>query len=159
MRPPKYPLEPLADLRDKKVGEASLELAKAVCTRDAAQRKKLTSERNRDAHGEAAARVRSAEAEALARGELRVADLAQADAWEGRVAAERQALASDLVRASAEEAGARVAQERAFDEVASRKAEAQLVAKDRARWQEVLRKRVDAKEEEASAEAWRPSKS
>jgi hypothetical protein len=159
MRPPKYPLEPLAELRDKKVDEAALDLAVATRARAAAQRKKLASEQKCEAHGAAAAHVRGAESLALARGELRVADLAHAEAWEARIAAERDALVSDVDRACAEEAGARVREKRALDDVASRKAEAQLVTKDRARWQEVLRKRADAKDEEASSEAWRPPKS
>jgi hypothetical protein len=156
MRPPKYPLEPLVELRDKRVDEAASDLAVAARDRDAAERKRLASEQRRTAHAAAAERVRGAEAEALARGDLNVAHLAHADAWEARIALEREALTSDVERARAETASACVAEARALEDVVSRKTEAQVVAKDRARWGEVERRRAEARDEEASSEAWRP---
>jgi hypothetical protein len=158
MRPPKYPLEPLAELRDNRVDEAVGDLAVATRERDAAERSRLAAEQRRHAHAAAAQRVRGAEAEALARGELNAAHLAHADAWEARITAEREALASDACRARAEEATARAGEERALGELASREAEAQVVAKDRARWDGAQRRRVEARDEEASSEAWRPTK-
>jgi hypothetical protein len=158
MRHPKYPLEPLSALRDKKVDEAVGVLATATGEHESSNRKRLQSETRRDAHGAAAERVRSAEEKALERGELCAADLAHADAWEHRISEERHALSSEVDRVRVEEAGARAAQERACADLASRKADAQLVAKDRARWQEAIRKREESAEEEAASEAWRPSK-
>ena len=158
MRPPKYPLEPLAELRDNRVDEAVADLAVATRERGAAERSRLASEQKRQAHAAAAERVRCAEAEALARGELRAAHLAHAGAWEDRITAEREALASEVCRARGEEAAARAGEERALGELASREAEAQVVAKDRARWEGAQRRRLEARDEEASSEAWRPSK-
>jgi hypothetical protein len=158
MRPRKYPLEPLAELRARRVDEAVGDLAAATRERDAAERRRLAAEREREAHDVGVERVRSAEAEALAQGGLRAADMAQAAAWEARVGAERDALASGVERARGEEAGARAGEGRAIDEVASRRAEARVVANDQARWDGVERKRAEAREEEASSEAWRPAK-
>ena len=158
MRPPKYPLEPLAELRDRRVDEAVGELAKALRDREEAERARQAQERDGRAHAAAADRIRRAEGEVMGHGGLRAADLAQAAAWEARIAAEKEALASGIARARADEAAATGQERRALDEVAARKAQAQVVAKDRARWDAARRKRVDAREEEASAEAWRPPK-
>ncbi|MDP9000041.1 MAG: hypothetical protein M3O46_08020 [Myxococcota bacterium] len=159
MRPPKYPLEPLVELRDKKVDEAVGNLAARARERDAAKLRRDAVEQKREAHESAAEQVRAAEAKALARGELRVLDLGHADAWESRVAAEQQTLASDVENAHAEEERARAAEEAARGDLASRSADAHVVAEDRTRWRDALRRRADSKEEEASSEARRPSKS
>ncbi len=159
MRPPKYPLEPLAELRDRKVDEAVGALAEATRERDAAERQRFASEGDRRAHVAAAERVRCAEAQALAEGGLQAADLAQAAAWEARMATEREAIASAVERAREEEAAARAGEATALHAVALRKAEAGVVAKDRARWEDARRKRAEARDEEASCEAWRPAKS
>jgi hypothetical protein len=155
MRPPRYPLEPLAQLRQDQVEAAVRGLAAAVAGRDAAERVRSGAEQRRQAHQAAAAHVRDAEGEALARGELRAADLARAGAWEVRVASERDALASDLERAAGAEARARAVEEKARGEVAERKAGAEVVAADQTRWREALRKKGEAKEEEAAEEAFR----
>jgi hypothetical protein len=159
MRPPKYPLESLADLRDKRVERALGDLSAAVTERDAAERGRLASEEECRAHAEAAGRIRGAEREALGRGELRAADLAHAGAWEARMASERQELSSAADRARAHEESARAGEDRARGEVMSRRAEAQTIAKDRARWRSAQQKGAAEKEEEALSEAWRPSKS
>ncbi|HXN30327.1 MAG TPA: hypothetical protein VN894_00640 [Polyangiaceae bacterium] len=159
MRPPKYPLEPLAELRHRNVDQAVRALAEATRARDTAERKVLASERDRQAHGAAAESVRRVEAQALAEGGLRAADLARAAAWEARIATEREAMTSAVGRARDEEADARAGEVRALDAVASRNAEAKVVAKDRARWDGAQRKRAEGREEEAACEAWRPAKS
>jgi hypothetical protein len=156
MRPPKYPLEPLAELREKKADDAVRGLATAVARADAARRERTTAEARRDEHRDAAERLRQDEARALSRGELCVADLARADAWEVRVAGEREALASTARSARSTEAQAREIEQQARAHVAARRAEADAVAKDRARWTDRLQRRVDAKEEEDASEAWRP---
>jgi hypothetical protein len=155
MRPPRYALEPLAKLRDEKVDEAARGLATAVRERDAAERTRRAAETRREAHEAAATEVRATEREALQRGELRAVDLALADGWEVRVAAERATLVADVERAGAAESRAREAESQAQRQVAERQADAQVIAKDRARWQDAVRKRVEAKEEEEAAEAYR----
>jgi hypothetical protein len=156
MRPPRYPLEPLAKLREDQADAAVRGLAVAVAGRAAAERDRRTVEQRRDAYEAAAARVRDAEGEALARGELRVGDLARAGAWETRVASEGAMMASTVERALGSETRAREAEQAAQGEVATRKAGAEVVGVDRARWHDALRKKTDAREEEAAEEAFRP---
>jgi len=155
MRPRRYPLEPLAELRAGQVDAAVRGLATAVAAHDAAERDRRTAERVRDDHAAVAAGVRAAEREALARGELRVGDLAVAGAWEVRIASEGQAMASAVDRTRGVETRARDAEQGAQGTVAARKADAEVVVADRARWQDALRKKVEAKEEEAAEEAFR----
>jgi hypothetical protein len=158
MRPPKYPLEPLAELREKKADEALGELAAARRARDSAERERLAFEQKCRGHEAAVDRARRAETEALARGDLRAADLARAGAWEMRVDSERRALAAELDRARASEAGARAGEDHAGREAASRQAEAQVVANDRTRWQDGMQKRLEARDEIAASEASRPAR-
>jgi hypothetical protein len=155
MRPPRYALEPLAKLREKKADEAARELAGAVAGRDAAERGRRAAEQRRDSHEAAAARVRQAERGALERGELRAADLARADGWEHRVGAEGRAIAAELDRARTAETRAREAEESSRAELAAREADARVIEKDRARWQDERRKRAETREEEEAAEAYR----
>jgi hypothetical protein len=156
MRPPRYPLEPLAKLREDQVDTAVGGLAAALARRGAAERERRAAEQRQDAHEEAAAQVREAEHDALARGELHAADLARAGAWEARVASEREALAANVGRALGGEAQARAAERTSQEEVAARQAAAEVVAADRARWDEALRKKAETKEDEAAEEAFRP---
>jgi hypothetical protein len=155
MRPPRYPLEPLAKLREDQADAAVRGLAVAVAGRDTAERERRATEQRRDAHEAAAALVREAEGEALARGELCVGDLARAGAWETRVASEGQTMASAVERAQGAETHAREVEQSAQGEVATRKAGAEVVGADRARWHDALRKKADAREEEAGEEAFR----
>jgi hypothetical protein len=155
VRTQKYPLELSVELREKKVHEAAGALERASRERDRAERQKAQSQQRCDAHGAAATRVRISEQEALSRGRLRVADLSRTAAWEMRVAREGEALAGELSGARAEEANARAAEIRAQEQVASRRSESQLVVNHRTRWRDGQRKRVEAKEEEGSEEAWR----
>jgi hypothetical protein len=155
MRPPRYPLEPLAKLREDQAEAAVRGLAKAVAGRDAAERARRSAEERRNAHEAAAERVRRGELEALGRGELRAGDLARAGAWETRVATEGEAMASEVIQARGVEALARDAEHAARTEVATRKAGAQVVDADRARWRDGLRRKAEAKEEEAAEEAFR----
>jgi hypothetical protein len=101
-------------------------------------------------------RVRRVERGALARGELSAADLSRAASWEVRVTQEGHELASGLSEALADEARARNTERRAQEEVELRKTGTELVVNHRARWREGLRKRLEANEEEACGEAWRP---
>ena len=155
MRPPKYPLEPLARLRAQKVDEAARVLAGAVTRRETAERVRLGAEQRRASQEEEAKGVRDVEAEELLRGHLRVADLARAGAWEVRVASDREKLALALTRAREEEGKAHEGEKEARESVAAKRADAEVVEKDAARWREGVRKRAETKEEDAASEAWR----
>lgn len=155
---PKYPLEPLAELREKKAEAAALELAEAVRKREAAAGTLRVAELRREGHAQAVAALRKSEQGALGRGELRARDLARADAWGIRVAAERQSLAGAVDHARASEATARGKERDAQGTVAARRADAQVVSGHRARWNDDARRRLEAREEEASSEAWRPKR-
>jgi hypothetical protein len=158
MRPPRYALEPLAKVREERVDEAVRGLAQAVAGREAAERSRRAAEAHRETHESAAATTREAERQALERGELRAEDLARAGEWELRVAAERAALLATEERALAAAREARNEEQGARGEVATRKADAGVVEKDRARWVEGQRKRAEAREEEEAAEAYRPKR-
>jgi hypothetical protein len=158
MRPPKYPLQPLAELRKKKVDDAASVAAAATRQHDAAARARLGAQRRCEDYDRVTVRAREAEGDALARGELRAVDLARADTWIVRVSAERTALAAGLEGAREAEAKAKAGESDAQAAVASCRAEAELIARHRADWNEAVRKRVEAKEEEASSEAWRRKK-
>jgi hypothetical protein len=155
MRRPQYPLEPLANVRERQVDDAVRGLASAVSQREAAVSRARAVERAAESHEAAVDGVKRAEREAFGRGELTAADLAHAHAWESRMEAERAALAVEQERARAAETAASEAEDRSREELARRRADADVVAKDRARWETVQRKRDDAKEEEAMAEAFR----
>jgi hypothetical protein len=158
MRPPKYALEPLAQLRDRKVEEAARALAQAVGEREAAEAERARADQARAGHERAVRGARVAERQVLERGELTAADLARADAWEIRVAAERAAHDASLARARDAEARAQAKEQGARELVASRRADAKVVANDRARWQDAQRKRAEARDEEAAAEGRRPKR-
>jgi hypothetical protein len=153
---PKYPLEPLAEMRQQKVEEATAALAGAVRKREAAARALRGAEVRRETAARAASRVRTAELEALTRGELRARDLARAHVWAARTAAEGEALAGVVRRAEAAEVAARDHERDAQGGLATRRAEALLALGHRDRWNEQHRRAVEAREEEASSEAWRP---
>jgi YscO-like protein len=155
---PKYPLEPLAELREKKVESAALELAEAVRKREDVARTLRAAESRRDAQARAVAGLRQSERGALGRGELRARDLARADAWGIRIAAERQSLVGAVDHARSVETTALGQERDARGSVAARRAEAQVVAGHRARWDDDARRRLEAREEEASSEAWRPKR-
>ena len=158
MRRPQYPLEPLANVRERQVDDAVRGLATAVSQREAAARHARSVEQAAESHAAAVDRTKRAEREALGRGELRAADLAHAHAWELRMEAERAALDVEGERARAAESVAGEAEQRSREELARRRADAEVIAKDRGRWEAVQQKRAEAKEEEATAEAFRPKR-
>ena len=155
---PRYPLEPLARVRAGRADEAARALAGTVRVREHASRVVQAAEARRVAHGSAAGAVRERELASLARGDLRAADLARADAWSFRVQAEKAALEGAAERARAEESKAREGEKAAQVTLASRQAEAEVVAGHRQRWQNERSRRLEAREEEASFEAWRPKR-
>jgi hypothetical protein len=156
MRPPRYALEPLARLRRDQADGAVRGLAAAVEARGAQERERLSAEQRRSEHDARVSVARDAEQEALARGELRAADLARGDAWEVRLAAERAAMTADVERRRASEEQARTAEGRARSELAAREADAGVIERDRARWSEQQGRQLEAREEEEAAEAYRP---
>jgi hypothetical protein len=148
MRRPKYTLEPLVELRGRRAGEATKELASAVAGREKAERVRAGAEERRAAHEAQARAVREVESQALASGDLRVADLARADAWELRVASERAKHEGAVSRALEEEGRARESETEARGRAAMTQADAEVVKKDRERWRDTERKRGEAQEEE-----------
>ena len=159
MRPRRYPLDPLARVREIKVDDAARALAEAVRAREeAALRLAQATRRKEDAEAEARA-LREGEQGALERGELTVADLMRADAWGTRVKAEQTELVRREDEAATREDAAQGDESRARVNVAERKADAELVERDRVRWVDGERRRADAKDEEAAADAWRPKQS
>jgi hypothetical protein len=155
MRPPKYPLDPLARLRARRVDEATEELAKTVEAHDRATDARARAEAEAQAHEDEARRTRDAERAALDRGELSVRDLMRGDAWEHRVAAEKAELGARVDRAKTDERRAEDEEQSARAGVARKKADAEVVEKDRARFEDRVKRRADSKEEEAQTEAWR----
>lgn len=153
-RSPKYPLEPLRRHRDHLVDEATAELGDAVEAREAADAERRRAEAARRAAEEEAARTREAERARLERGELRAGDLAQAEAWGVAVARQASELAGEVARAEARLEGARAEEAAARAALAQKKADAQVVEKDQARFAARLRREAEAHEEEAADEIW-----
>lgn len=153
-RNPKYPLEPLREHRDRKVELATAQLGEAVRSREAADDAKRRAEQERVEAAARAAAVRDDEAARLANGELRVADLARAQAWEHATSAEMANLEHAVDRADTEVGAARDREAGARTELAQKKADLDVVAKDRARFDAGVRRAQDANEEESAEEAF-----
>lgn len=153
-RPPKYPLDPLLEHRERRVEAATAELGDAVRARETAEVAKAKAEAERRAEEAKAERTRAAEADLLAKGELRAVDLARAEAWEH---AERSRLA-DLAAAEGRAASivdaARGAEQDARAALAQKKADHDVVTKDEARFIEARKRAQEARDEEAAEEAW-----
>jgi hypothetical protein len=158
MRSPRYPLQPLAKVRQQKVDLATKDLGAAVTTKEASVRARRQADLRREHHAREAALVRDAEREALERGELRAGDLARQDAWALRVATEADALMASTERAQAAEVRARETEREAQAAVVSRTTEARIVETHRSRWDEARRRSEERKEEEAASEGWRPKR-
>lgn len=153
-RNPKYPLEPLREHRDRGVDAATAELGDAIRSREAAEAAQRAAEREkREAEARAVA-VRADEASRLERGELRAVDLARANAWEISAASEIDGLTSAVSAAEARSDEARDAETGARAELAQKKADRDVVAKDEARFHDNARRVRDAAEEEAADEAY-----
>jgi hypothetical protein len=158
MRSSKYRLEPLVSLRDRRVDLATGDLARSVRALDGAGRTRVAAEQAQAEHREAAAGLRAAERTALASGELRVADLAAGEAWGVRVESENQVLQGRADTARAREAKALADERKARTALAERKVDADVVHKDRARFDELQRRASEVRDDEASFEAWRPKR-
>lgn len=153
-RNPKYPLAPLRDHRERSVDAATAQLADAVRACQAADDAKRRAEETRLEAEARAAAVRRAETEHLANGELRVADLARAQAWEHVAGAEIAELGRAIARADDTVIAARVNEGQARAAVAQTKADRDVVAKDEARFDDGVRRAREAAEEEAAEEVF-----
>jgi hypothetical protein len=153
-RPPKYPLEPLLEHRERHVEDATAELGDAVRAREAAEAAKARAEAARREEEERAEQTRAAEADLLAKGELRAVDLARAQAWEHAEQARLADLAAAEGRATSAVDAALGAEQDARATLAQKKADRDVVAKDEARFVDAKRRDQEAREEEAAEEAW-----
>lgn len=153
-RNPKYPLESLREHRDRKVEDATAQLGDAVRVREAADDAKRRAEQERVEAEARAAAVREDEAHRLASGELRVADLARAQAWEHAASAQMADLSKAIERADGQLGVAREREAAVRTELAQKKADLDVVEKDEARFDAGVRRARDASEEEAADEAF-----
>lgn len=153
-RPSKYPLKPLLEHRDRHVDAATAALGTAVRERQAAESAKERAEQDRREEEARARVIREQEAEKLFGGELRVIDLARAEAWE--VAAKAEMARRDAVVRDRTEAvvASRSTELDARGRLAETKADRDVVAKDRDKFVERQRQTAQAAEEEAAEEAW-----
>ena len=153
-----YPRASVLEHRERLADAAKDALARAISEREArraacarAEAEVLRAEATR-------AEVLSQEAARLARGELRADDLVRQGAWEQATLATLAELRKK-VAAAAKLLEDGVAQEReALAELANRKADVDVLEKDRERHFLEERKKAEAREEEESAEARRPAK-
>jgi hypothetical protein len=153
-RNPKYPLEALREHRDRNVEAATSQLGEAIRVRESAGEAKERAETERARAEARAAAVRNDEAARLANGDLRVEDLARAQAWEHGASAEFDDLGRAVERAEGRLVAARDAETGARAALAQKKADLDVVAKDEARFDERTRRAREAAEEEAADEVF-----
>jgi len=156
MHPKKYPLDPLVRLRRDRVDDSVEALSAAIQTREEAERLHVAALAERTRQAEQAQRVRDAEANALGRGEISVADLQRQGAWEARTQWEDQEQALHVARAHEREAAARGGEGEARAGVAKAEADSKVVTKHRTDWAQERERAAEAAVEEGAAEAWRP---
>ena len=152
MSRPRYPLHPLTKLRKRQVEAATEDLADAVKTRERTERQRTEATGVLTRAEDEAQRKRAAERALLEDGELRAGDLHRAEAWEMGVAAEKRRLADAVATAQRAETAAREKESGARGELAAREADAKVVEKDEARFDEYQRQLALAKEEELAEE-------
>jgi len=153
-RNPTYPLEPLREHRDRQVDAATAQLGDAVRAREAADEAKRRAEAEQVAAEERAATVRAEEQTLLAGGHLTVADLARAQGWEQGKSLERADLERAVGHADGRRRAAEETEAKARSELAQKKADRDVVAKDEARFDDRARRARDASEEEAAEEVF-----
>jgi len=154
----KYPLDPLLKVREKEAERATRALADAVRAREDAERAKRAAEEAKQRAEDEARAIREAEDAKLAGGELKVADLMRGDAWAAGVATEHERLDAQVATAARSLDEARTGEGRAKADMTSRKADVDVVEKDRGKWQDRGRREADARDEQEAAEAWRPKR-
>jgi hypothetical protein len=153
----KYPRKSVLEHRERLADDATRGLSRAVAERERADHEKQTAEDARRRAAEEAERARREEGDALARGELKAADLASQGAWEVRVAAEARAMDARVAESASKADAARDEERAAARELGNRKADVDVLVKDRERYEAAQKKRAEAREEEAAAEAHRPT--
>jgi hypothetical protein len=154
--PKKYPLTSLSKLRDGKVETAMRELSAALRNRETAEQARRAAERDRARHDRQTTAISGSETEALSRGELLAADMVRLEAWRARMQLASRTLAVRVAQAGAEESRAKTEQWLAQERLAARKADANVVSEHQARWAEQRTQELQAAEEEAALELWRP---
>jgi len=148
MPPRRYPLDPLARLRAKKVDDAARELGESQRARAAAERSEATAVQVAARLEEEQRAIREGERAALARGELRVEDLMHGGAWELRAREERAQAERNVVKANADAKTARGVERTARETTAARRADAKVIERDRDAWEAGEKKRAEARDEE-----------
>ena len=149
----KYRLDPLARARQANVERASRSLAEASHAKREAEalRKRIENEVVRaDAE---AKRIRLEERAGV--NVVRAEDLAVSDHWEIRAESERVDRERRLEIARAGESKESLREAAARAEVEKRQAAAQVVERDRARWQERETHQAEVKQEVEANDAWR----
>jgi hypothetical protein len=154
----KYPRASVLAHRERLVDDAKEALARAVKEREAREAQRARAENAVATELQKRADVMQEEAARLARGELRATDLARQGAWEARADAEIAELRRKLAEAAASVDDAVAKEREALAELANRKADVDVLEKDRERYLLEERKKAEAREEEAAAEARRPAK-
>jgi len=148
----KYRLEPLAQARRASVEKASRALAEATANRQTAELARTRVELEAERARAEVLRIRSEE-----RGPekiLRAEDLVASDTWEIRAETERLQRERRLEVAKANESKEALREAAARAVVEKRQAEAQVVEKDRARFEIREAKEAEARQEVEADEAW-----
>ena len=158
MPKPVYPRKSVLEHRERIADGAVEALARGVRERESVEREKAQAEADRIRTLTAAEELRENERAALARGELKASDLAQKGAWEMRAEAEARAMDLRVAETEKKLHDAVRAEAVALTVVANKKADADVLVKDRERFHAEAQKRADASEEEAAVEAYRPIK-
>jgi hypothetical protein len=153
----KYPRKSVLEHRERRAEDATRDLSRAVNEREHAEHEESAAEHAREEAAAEAERAREEERAALARGELTAADLASQGAWEVRLAAEARALETRVRETQSQAEAAREQERAAVLELSNRKADVDVLTKDRERFEAAQRKSAEAREEEAAAEAHRPT--
>jgi hypothetical protein len=154
----KYPRKSVLEHRERLADDATRGLSRAVKERESAENQKAVAEDARARAAVEAERARRDESDALARGELKAADLASQGAWEVRLAAEARAMDARVAESASKVDDALEKEHAAARELGNRKADVDVLTKDRERYETAQKKRADAREEEAAAEAsWKPT--
>ena len=154
----KYPRKIVLEHRERLAEDAKADLARAVREREARERAKAQATEEAARANAARAKVREDEDARLARGELSAWDLAQRGAWELRAEAEAEALRKKVADLGGLYDVGREQERAALLSLATRKADVDVLEKDRERHQASERKKAEAREEGAAAEVVRPTK-
>jgi hypothetical protein len=153
----KYPLEPVAKVREARTDDAGAALAGALRGEERAAADRRVREEERKRHEEAVRATESAEQARLERGELTAADLLHGAAYQAAAAVEQKRLAGRVTDAAQKEREARVLVDQRRASLARAKQESEVVERHRDEWQaEGVRAELAA--EELAAEEFHVAK-